>query len=153
MTTQANTVSLLRVLKAPPERVFRAFIDPDAKVRWEPPFGFIAKVHEWDLRVGGSYRMSFINFSTGKEHSFWGKILELEENRKLVVSDAFDDPSLAGSMRTTVQIRPVLNGTELTIEQSGIPEVMPLEFCYAGWQESLVQLAQLVEADIPDDAC
>ncbi|MET0066009.1 MAG: SRPBCC family protein [Candidatus Thiodiazotropha sp.] len=152
MATQSNTVSLLRILKAPPERVYRAFIDPDAKIRWEPPFGFIARIHEWDLRVGGTYRMSFINFSSGQEHSFGGKFLELEEHHKLVVTDAFDDPALAGSMRTSVQMRPVLNGTELCIEQSGIPEAIPLEFCHAGWQESLVQLGQLVEADIPDDA-
>ncbi|MCP5152521.1 MAG: SRPBCC family protein [Ectothiorhodospiraceae bacterium] len=146
----ANTVTLLRVIKAPPERVYRAFTDPDAKVRWEPPFGFIGKVHEWDLRVGGRYKMSFTNFSTGSCHSFGGSFLELVENERMVVTDAFDDPKLPGTMRTSISLRPVLNGTELRIVQAGIPEAVPLEFCYAGWQESLIQLAQLVEPEIPD---
>ena len=145
-----NTVSILRIIKAPPERVFRAFTEPDAKVRWEPPFGFVGKVHEWDLRVGGRYHMSFINFSTGTSHSFGGEFLELVENEKIVVSDAFDDPNLTGTMRTSATMRPVINGTELKIEQTGVPSAIPLEFCYAGWQESLLQLAQLVEPEIPD---
>lgn len=150
MNTTPNTVAFVRVIKSPPERLYRAFTDPDAKVRWEPPFGFIGKVHEWDLRVGGRYRMSFTNFSTGTTHRFGGEFLEIVENERLVVSDAFDDPDLQGSMRTSMHLRPVLNGTELTIEQTGIPAAIPLEFCYAGWQESMVQLAQLVEAEVPD---
>lgn len=149
-TETSNTVSILRIIKAPPERVYRALIDPDAKVRWEPPFGFIGKIHAWDLRVGGRYRMSFTNFSTGTNHSFGGEFLELVENQRMVVSDAFEDPSLLGTMRTSIAIRPVINGSELKIEQTGIPEAIPLEFCYAGWQESLLQLAQLVEPEIPD---
>ena len=149
-TETSNTVSILRIIKAPPERVYRAFTDPDAKIRWEPPCGFIGKVHEWDLRVGGRYRMSFTNFSTGTSHSFGGEILELVENAKIVVSDAFDDPNLMGTMRTSVTMRPVANGTELKIEQTGVPAAIPLEFCYAGWHESMLQLAQLVEPEIPD---
>ena len=148
-TEAVNTVSVLRIIKAPPERVFRAFVEPDAKIRWEPPFGFIGKIHEWDLRVGGRYHMSFSNFSTGNSHSFGGEFIELVENEKIVVSDAFDDPILKGMMRTSVTIRPVANGTELKIEQPGLPEAIPLEFCYAGWQESLLQLAQLVEPEVP----
>jgi uncharacterized protein YndB with AHSA1/START domain len=149
-TEISNTVSILRIIKAPPERVYRAFTEPDAKVRWEPPFGFVGKIHAWDLRVGGRYRMSFTNFSTGTSHSFGGEFLELIENERIVVSDAFDDPNLKGTMRTSMMIRPVINGTELKIEQTGIPSGIPLEFCYAGWQESLIQLAQLVEPEIPD---
>jgi uncharacterized protein YndB with AHSA1/START domain len=149
-TEKPNTVVLHRVIKAPPERVYRAFINPDAAAYWNPPFGFLGKVHEWDCRVGGRYRMSFINFSTGSEHSFGGEFVELVENEKYVVTDVFDDPSMPGAMRTSVSLRPVLIGTELRIEQSGLPDGMPLEFCYAGWQESLLQLAQLVEPNIPD---
>lgn len=149
-TETSNTVSILRIIKAPPGRVYRAFTESDAKIRWEPPFGFIGKVHEWDLRVGGRYRMSFINFSTGTSHSFGGEFLELVENERMVVSDEFDDPNLPGKMRTSVTMRPVANGTELKIEQVGLPKAIPLEFCYAGWQESLLQLAQLVEPEIPD---
>lgn len=149
-TVTSSTVSILRIIKAPPERVYRALTDPDAKVRWEPPFGFVGKIHEWDLRVGGRYRMAFTNFSTGTSHNFGGEILELVENERMVVSDAFDDPSLEGMMRTSFALRRVINGTELKIEQTGIPAALPLEFCYAGWQESLLQLAHLVEPEIPD---
>lgn len=150
MAETPNTVSILRIIRAPRERVYRAFTDPDAKIRWEPPFGFIGRVHEWDLRLGGRYRMSFTNFSTGTRHDFGGEFLELAENERLVVSDAFEDPSLPGTMRTSVTLQTVLNGTQLKIEQSGIPAAIALEFCYAGWQESLLQLAQLVESEIPD---
>jgi len=150
MTTSSNTVSILKILKAPVERVYRAFTEPDAKIRWEPPFGFIGTIHEWDMRLGGRYKMSFTNFSTGTSHTFGGEFLELVENQRIVVSDAFDDPNLPGAMRTAVTMRPVINGTEVKIEQSGIPDAIPLEFCYAGWQESLAQLAQLVEPEIPD---
>ncbi|MCB1961441.1 MAG: SRPBCC family protein [Rhodocyclaceae bacterium] len=149
--TQSNTVSLLRILKAPPARVYRAFVEPEAKIRWEPPFGFLGKIHAWDCRVGGRYRISFINFATGTTHTFGGEFLELVENEKIVVTDAFEDPNLTGTVRMTVQLRAVLNGTELRIEQRGLPAVIPPELCYAGWQESLVQLAQLVEAAVPDD--
>ena len=149
-TEAADTVSILRIVKAPPERVYRALTDPDAKVRWETPFGFIGKIHAWDFRVGGRYQMSFTNFSTGTSHGFGGEILELVENERLVVSDAFDDPDLEGQMRTSFRLRPVINGTELRIEQTGLPPAIPLELCYAGWQESLVQLSQLVESEIPD---
>lgn len=150
MTDTTRTLSILRIIKSPPERVFRAFTEPDAKIRWEPPFGYLGKVHEWDLRVGGRYRMSFTNFATGTKHSFGGQFLELVENEKLVVSDVFEDPNLAGEMRTSVEMRPVVNGTELKINQTGIPVAIPLEFCYAGWHESLLQLAQLVEPELPD---
>ncbi|MCB1829355.1 MAG: SRPBCC family protein [Chromatiaceae bacterium] len=150
MSAKTNTVSILRIIKAPPERVYRAFVDPDAKVRWEPPFGFVGKIHEWDCRVGGRYHMSFVNFSTGTTHSFGGEFVELVENERVVVTDAFDDPNLPGTMRTTILLRPVVNGTELSIVQAGLPEAIPLEFCYAGWQESLVQLGQLVEFAVPD---
>lgn len=148
----SNTVRLHRVLRAPPERVYRAFLDPDAMVKWLPPHGFTGKMHSIDARVGGSYRMSFTNFGTGKTHSFGGTYRELVPNERLRYSDTFDDPNLAGEMSVTIAFKPVLVGTELTIEQTGIPAMIPVEFCYAGWQESLVLLAQLVEPNIPDGA-
>ena len=145
-----GTVTLHRVLTAPPSRIYRAFLDPDAMAKWLPPHGFTGKVHEMDARVGGRYRMSFTNFSTGKAHSFGGEYLELVENEKLVYSDRFDDPNLPGEMRTAIVLKPVSVGTELSIEQSGIPDAIPAEMCYLGWQESLTQLKQLVEAEIPN---
>lgn len=147
---KANTVHLHRVLRAPVERVYRAFLEPDALVRWIPPFGFTAKVHEMDARVGGGYKMSFTNFGTGHSHSFGGKYLELKPNELIVHTDQFDDPNLPGEMQVTISFRKVLCGTELTISQEGIPEVIPLEMCYLGWQESLTMLAHLVEPEIPD---
>ena len=146
-----NTVKLHRVLRAKPERVFKAFIDADAMAKWLPPNGFTGKVHEMDARVGGSYKMSFTNFSTGKSHSFGGDFLEIVENERLRYTDKFDDPNLPGEMETTVEIKPVSVGTELNIVQTGIPEMIPAEACYLGWQESLKLLAMLVEAEIPDE--
>lgn len=144
-----NTVTLHRVLRATPDRVYRAFLDPDAMVKWLPPHGFTGKVQHLDATVGGTYRMSFTNFSTGHSHSFGGKYLELEPNERIRHTDAFDDPNLPGEMETTISIRPVFCGVELNIVQQGIPEVIPTEACYLGWQESLTLLAQLVEAEIP----
>lgn len=146
----ASTVKLHRVLRAPPERVYRAFLDADAMAKWLPPHGFTCKVHQLDARVGGSYRMSFTNFSSGQSHSFGGKYLELVPNERIRNTDTFDDPNLPGEMQTTVSLRPVSCGTELDIVQEGIPEAIPREGCYLGWQESLTLLAQLVEAEIPE---
>jgi uncharacterized protein YndB with AHSA1/START domain len=146
----AGTVRLHRVLTAKPERVYKAFLDGDAMNKWLPPFGFTGKVHSIDPRVGGGYKMSFTNFSTGNSHSFGGTYRELVPNEKLVYTDAFDDPNLPGTMVTTVVIRAVSVGCELSIEQAGIPEQIPVEMCYLGWQQSLVQLAKLVEPEIPD---
>ena len=143
-----HTIRLHRVLKAPPEKVFRAFLDADAMCRWLPPYGFLGKVHHADARVGGTFRMSFINFTTGGSHSFGGEYLELEENRKLVYTDRFDDPNLPGEIRVTVELAQVFCGTDLKIVQTGIPEVIPEAACYHGWQESLLQLAKLVEPEI-----
>ena len=145
-----GTVKLHRVLKAKPERVYRAFLDPDAKAKWLPPNGFTGKVHSDDGRVGGSYKMSFTSFSTGKSQSFGGTFLELVPGELLRYNDRFDDPSLPGTMETTITLRKVMCGTELSIEQTGIPEAIPVEFCYLGWQESLTLLALLVEPEIPD---
>jgi uncharacterized protein YndB with AHSA1/START domain len=145
-----NTVRLHRVLRAPPERVYRAFLDADAMVKWLPPHGFTGKVEHVDARVGGSYRMSFTNFSSGKGHAFGGKYLELVPHARIRHTDAFDDPNLPGEMQTTITLKPVSCGTEVDIVQEGIPSVIPAEACYLGWQESLVLLAQLVEAQIPD---
>ena len=145
-----NTVRLHRVLRATPERIYRAFLDPDAMAKWLPPNGFTGKVHHMDAKVSGSYRMSFTNFSTGKSHSFGGTYLELKPNELLRYTDKFDDPNLPGEMVTTITIRPVFCGAELTATQEGIPAMIPAEFCYLGWQESLVLLAKLVEAEIPD---
>jgi uncharacterized protein YndB with AHSA1/START domain len=145
-----NTVRLHRVLAAKAERVYRAFTDPDAKARWLPPDGFTGKFHESDVRVGGRYRMSFTNFTTGKSHSFHGEYLELKPGERLRYTDQFDDPALPGAMEVTVVIKSVPFGTELSIEQKGLPEVIPLDGCYLGWQQSLNNLARLVEPEIPD---
>jgi uncharacterized protein YndB with AHSA1/START domain len=147
----AGTVRLHRVLRAPPERVFRAFIDPDAMVKWLPPHGFTGKVHSLDARVGGTYRMSFTNFNNRKSHAFGGKYLEIVDNEKLRYTDVFDDPNLPGQMITTITFTKVSVGTELNIVQEGIPEMIPVEMCYLGWQESLFLLAKLVEAEVPDE--
>ena len=143
-----GTVRLHRVLKAPPERVYRAFLTADAMATWLPPNGFTAKVHHLDARVGGSFRASFTNFTTGQELAFGGEYLELVPNEKLSYTDRFDDPNLLGVMTTTVSLVAVSCGTELAIVQEGVPEVIPVEACYLGWQESLVLLAKLVEAEI-----
>lgn len=145
-----NTIRLHRVLPAPAERIYRAFLDADAMVKWLPPHGFTGKVHQLDARVGGSYRMSFTNFSSGHSHSFGGKYLELVPSALIRHTDKFDDPNLPGEMVTTITLKPVSCGTELNIVQEGIPEVIPAEACYLGWQESLALLAQLVVAEIPD---
>ncbi len=145
-----NTIQLHRVLRATPERVYRAFLDPDAMAKWIPPNGFTGKVHQMDARVGGTHRMSFTNFSTGKSDSFGGKYIELVPNERIRYTDAFDNPNLPGEMQVTVTFKKVSVGTELTIVQEGVPDVIPPEACYLGWQESLVLLAKLVEADIPD---
>lgn len=144
-----NTVRLHRVVRAPAERVYRAFLDPDALAKWMPPHGFTGRVHHIDAKVGGTYKMSFTNFSTGQVIAFGGKYLELVPNERIRNTDLFDDPNLPGEMVTTVSLRAVTCGTELEIVQEGIPEAIPLEGCYLGWQESLTLLAQLVEAEIP----
>ena len=149
MTMSTNTVRLHRVLRAKPERVYRAFLDADAMAKWLPPNGFTGRVHHVDAKVGGTYKMSFTNFSSGQSHSFGGKFLELVPNERIRHTDKFDDPNLPGEMLTTVSIRQVSFGTELNIVQEGIPEAIPPEACYLGWQESLTLLAQLVEAEIP----
>jgi len=145
-----NTIRLQRVLRATPERVYRAFLDADALVKWLPPHGFTGKVHHLDARVGGTYAMSFTNFSTGQSHSFGGAYLELVPDERIRHTDAFDDPNLPGEMQTTISLRQVFCGTELDIVQEGIPETIPPQACYLGWQESLTLLGQLVEAEIPD---
>ena len=145
-----NRVELHRVLRAAPKKVYRAFLDPDAMAKWLPPNGFTGKVHNLDAKVGGTYKMSFTNFSTGKSIPFGGKYLELVPDERLSYTDAFDDPNLPGTMETTVRLRKVSVGTEVNIVQEGIPDVIPLEACYLGWQESLLLLARLVEAEIPD---
>lgn len=149
-TNNTNTVRLHRVLRATPERVYRAFLDADALAKWLPPNGFTCKVHHLDARVGGTYRMSFTNFSTGKSHAFGGTYLELAPHERLRYTDKFDAPGLPGEMLTTVGLKQVPCGTELNITQEGIPSVIPAESCYLGWQESLLLLAKLVEAEIPD---
>ena len=145
-----NTVRLHRVLRAPAERVYRAFLDADAMAKWLPPNGFTGKVHHIDARVGGTYRMSFTNFTTGKGHSFGGKYLELVPHERIRHTDVFDDPNLPGEMVVTVTLGKVSVGTNLSIVQEGIPEMIPAEACYLGWQESLILLAKLVEAEIPE---
>jgi uncharacterized protein YndB with AHSA1/START domain len=145
-----NTVRLHRVVRAPPERIYRAFLNPDAMAKWLPPNGFTGKVHQMDARVGGTYRMSFTNFATGRGHSFGGHYLELVPHERIRYTDHFDDPNLKGEMQTTVTLKTVSGGTELSIAQEGLPDVIPLEACYLGWQESLSLLAKLVEAEIPD---
>jgi uncharacterized protein YndB with AHSA1/START domain len=145
-----NTVRFHRVLKATPEKVYKAFLDADAMAKWLPPHGFTCKVHHLDAKVGGSYKMSFTNFSTGKSHSFGGTYLELVPSERISYSDKFDDPNLPGEMNTTVSLKKVFCGTELEIVQNGIPDVIPAAACYLGWQESLTLLTLLVEAEIPD---
>ena len=144
-----GTVKLHRVLRSPPEKVYRAFLDADALPKWIPPYGFTCKVHHMDAKVGGTFKMSFSNFSTGNSHSFGGEYLELVPNQLIRYTDKFDDPNLPGEMRVTVSLKPVSCGTDIDITQDGIPQVIPLEMCYLGWQESLLQLATLVEPDIP----
>jgi uncharacterized protein YndB with AHSA1/START domain len=147
---ETNKVTLHRVLTASPEKVFRAFSDADAMASWLPPFGFVCKVHQLDFKVGGSFKMSFTNFTTGNGHSFGGEYLEITPNKSLKYTDKFDDPNLPGEMITTVQLAPVSCGTELHITQTGIPDMIPSEMCYLGWQESLEKLKKLVEPNIPD---
>lgn len=150
MSRTGNTVTLHRVLRAAPERVYKAFLNPDAMVKWVPPHGYVGRVEHMDARVGGSYRMSFINLGTGSGHGFGGSYLELEPGQRIRYTDRFDDPNLPGEIEVTISLRPVACGTELNIVQKGVPDVIPLEFCYLGWQESLTLLALLVEADVPD---
>jgi uncharacterized protein YndB with AHSA1/START domain len=145
-----NTIRLHRVLRAPPERVYRAFLDADAMAKWLPPNGFTCKVHHMDARVGGSFKMAFTNFTSGSSHSFGGEYLELVPHVRIRYTDKFDDPNLPGSMQVTISLQQVSCGTELNITQEGVPDVIPVEACYLGWQESLVLLAKLVEAEIPD---
>ncbi|HEY0144543.1 MAG TPA: SRPBCC family protein [Thermoanaerobaculia bacterium] len=145
-----STIRLHRVLRAKPERVYRAFVTPEAIAKWLPPFGFTCSVQEMNPVVGGTFRMSFTNFSSGNGHSFGGEYLELVPSEKIVYTDKFDDPNLPGEMRTSVTLKPVSCGTDITIVQEGVPEVIPAEMCYLGWQESLEQLAQLVNPEIPD---
>ena len=147
MTT--GTVTLHRVLKAPPMRVYRAFIEADALAKWLPPHGFTCRVEHLEASVGGTFRMSFTNFGSGHSHAFGGEYLELVENERIVHTDKFDDANLPGEMRVVIALKPVMVGTELSIEQSGIPAAIPVEACYLGWQESLLQLAHLVEPEIP----
>lgn len=146
-----NTIRLHRVLRAAPDRVYKAFLDPDAKAKWLPPHGFTGKVHEIDVRVGGGYKMSFTNFGTGQSHSFGGRYVELKPGELIRYTDKFDDPNLPGEMHVTVSLRAVSCGTEINIVQEGVPAVIPAEQCYLGWQESLLLLAQLIEADIPNE--
>ena len=148
MTT--GTVKLHRVLRAPAERVYRAFLDAGAMAKWLPPYGFTCQVHHMDARVGGDFRMSFTNFTTGNGHSFGGEYLELVPDERIRYTDKFDDPNLPGEMQVTVTLTKVLCGTEISIEQAGIPAMIPVEMCYLGWQESLAQLATLVEPEIPE---
>ena len=147
-----STIRLHRVLKTKPERLYRAFLDPEAVVKWMPPHGFTGKVHHMDARVGGSFKMSFKNFTTGSSHSFGGEYLELVPNERIRHTDKFDDPNLPGTMTVTIDIKKVMVGAELRITQEGVPDVIPAEACYLGWGESLALLAQLVEPEIPDGA-
>lgn len=150
MSQAAGTVRFHRVFRCPPERLYRAFIDPDAMVKWLPPYGFTGKVHHMDARVGGGYQMSFTNFGTKHSHSFSGTYVELTPGEKIRYVNKFDDPNLPGEMQVTITLRPVLCGTEIEIVQAGIPAVIPVEFCYLGWQESLAMLANVVDPEIPD---
>lgn len=151
MTKETNTIKLHRVFAAPADRVYRAFLDPDALAKWVSPHGYTCKVHELDARVGGKYRMSFTNFRSGKGHSFGGIYLELKPNELLRYTDIFEDPNLSGDIQVTIRLREVSCGTEVNITQENLPAVLPLEQCYIGWQQSLAQFAQLVEAQTPDD--
>jgi uncharacterized protein YndB with AHSA1/START domain len=150
MPNNTNTVRLHRVLRAPAERIYRAFLDADAMAKWLPPNGFTGKVHQLDAKVGGAYKMSFTNFTTGKSHSFGGSYLELKPHERIRYSNKFDDPNMPGEMQTTVNLKQVFCGTELNVTQEGIPAAIPVEACYLGWQESLALLAKLVEAEIPE---
>ena len=145
-----NTIRLHRVLRTTPEKVYRAFIDPDANAKWLPPNGFTAKVHHLDAKVGGTYKMSFTNFTTGRSHSFGGEYLELVPHERIRYTDRFDDPNMPGEIQVTITLRKVSCGTELSVVQEGVPAVIPPEACYLGWQEALILLAKLVEVDIPD---
>ena len=146
-----NSVSFHRVLKAEPKKVYRAFTEPLAMAAWLPPYGFLCTVHSMDVKVGGGYKMSFTNFTTGSSHSFGGKYLEIKPNEFLKYSDKFDDPNLPGEIQVTVTLKEVSVGTDLTIVQEGLPDVMPVEACYLGWQESLLNLKKLVEPEITDE--
>jgi uncharacterized protein YndB with AHSA1/START domain len=150
MSTKTNTVRLHRVLRSTPEKVYKAFLDADALAKWLPPYGFTCKVHSLDPKVGGSFRMSFTNFGTGHGHSFGGTYKQLLPGERLVYTDKFDDPNMPGEMTVTVTLKKVMCGTDVSIEQAGVPAMIPVEMCYLGWQESLVQLAQVVEPDIPN---
>jgi uncharacterized protein YndB with AHSA1/START domain len=152
MSNSGNTVKLHRVLRAPAERIYKAFIDPAAMAKWLPPYGFTGHVDRMDARVGGEYHMSFTNFGTGSSHGFSGQFLELVPGERLRYTDVFDDPGLPGEIMVTVDLRPVMCGTELAIVQENLPPQIPAEMCYLGWQESLEQLAKLVEPEIPDGA-
>lgn len=152
MTQPTHTIRLHRVLRAPAERVYRAFLDPEAMVKWMPPHGFTGKVHHVEAKTGGSFRMSFTNFSTGHSHAFGGKYLELVANERIRHTDKFEDPNMTSEMVVTIALRQVALGTELSIVQEGVPAVIPAEACYLGWQESLEMLASLVEPTIPDGA-
>jgi len=145
-----STIRLHRVLRAPPERIYKAFIDGDAMSKWLPPNGFTGKVHSIDARVGGTYKMSFTNFGTGSSHSFGGKFLELAPGERIRYTDVFDDPNLPGTMTTTIVLKKVMGGSDVSITQEGVPDAIPAEMCYLGWQDSLVLLGKLVEAEIPD---
>lgn len=146
-----STITLHRIFNTTPDRAYRAFVTPEALVKWNPPFGFTAAIEHMDVREGGSFKMSFTNFGTGSSHSFGGKYLEVKPGEKLVFTDEFDDPNMPGTMKQTVTFKKVLNGTEIKIVQEGIPDAIPAEFCYAGWQESLIMLEQLVTPEIPDN--
>ena len=148
-TAPTGTVTLHRIFRAPPDRLYRAFLDPDAMAKWLPPHGFTGRVLSLDARVGGRYRMQFTNFSNGQSHAFGGEYLELVPGERIVHTDGFDDPNLPGEMQVTITLTQVLCGTDLAIEQAGIPALIPVEMCYLGWQESLMQLATLVEPEIP----
>lgn len=147
-----GTVRLHRVLRAKADRIYRAFLDPDAMAKWLPPYGFTAHVDHLEARVGGTYRMSFKNFGSGSSHSFGGEYLELVPGERIRYADRFDDPNMPGTMQVTVSLKTVMCGTEINIVQEGVPEVIPVEMCYLGWQESLEQLARLVEPEIPDQS-
>ena len=143
-----NTITLHRVLRAPPERIYRAFLDPDALCKWLPPHGFTGHMHHLDAKVGGTFKMTFTNLTTGHSHSFGGEYLELEPNRRIRHTDRFDDPNLPGVMHVTITLQPVSCGTDLRVVQEGVPDLIPAEACYLGWQESIILLAQLVEPEI-----
>jgi uncharacterized protein YndB with AHSA1/START domain len=145
-----NTIRLHRVLRSTPERVYRAFLDPDAMVKWLPPNGFTGKVHQMDAKVGGTHKMSFTNFTNGQSHTFGGTYLELVPNERIRYNDKFDDANLPGEMQVTITLKKVSAGTELNVLQEGVPDMIPAEACYLGWQESLILLAKLVEAEIPE---